>query len=513
MTLAKEIIRYLETLEIGQGRHAGKPFKVLPWQGRFLRGAFHPKAKGDAGLSMGRGNGKSSFVSGLACAFLDGPLSEPMAECLIVASSFDQGKQACFRHILHFLKPEFEKGGTGPNGLWRIQDSSNRASIENRETGALVRVMGSNPKRLHGAVPKLALLDELAQWDANKIDSSLAALKTARGKIRGSKGLWIGTRPDFEDHPFERFLTGGSGYRQVYAVDKEIDSKKLFWKQTYTRANPSLSHMPDLLEAIQEEAIDARKDPAELASFKALRLNMGVSDTIQTVLLPAEEWAKVESSKNEGRTGPYILGIDPGSGTSMTAASGYWVETGRLEAFACVGGIPNLQVRGDSDGVGPLYLRMASRGELVVTPTRVPDLEDLLIEVKTRWGYPAAIVVDRWREKELKDALEAVRFPLCPFVVRGMGFKDGAEDLRLFKKAVFRGRVTPQESLLLRAGMRDARAVSDPAGNKKLAKQSQGGRRWMAKDDCVAASMLAVAEGMRRYKITPADSGAMSCLI
>lgn len=41
------------------------------------------------------------------------------------------------------------------------------------------------------------------------------------------------------------------------------------------------------------------------------------------------------------------------------------------------------------------------------------------------------------------------------------------------------------------------RAVTAPAGNSKLAKGSQGGRRLRAKDDALAAAILAVAAGTR----------------
>ena len=40
--------------------------------------------------------------------------------------------------------------------------------------------------------------------------------------------------------------------------------------------------------------------------------------------------------------------------------------------------------------------------------------------------------------------------------------------------------------------------MSDPSGNEKLAKAAEGGRRVRAKDDAVAAAILAVAEGRRR---------------
>ena len=129
------IANYIRTLVIGQGRHVGQPFKLLPWQRRFLKGAF--SQPDDAALNMGRGGGKTTFTAAIACAAVDvdAPLVEPMAECLVVASSFDQGL-ICFRHMLHFLQPSFEKYSCG---RFRIQDSANRATITDRETGAMVR--------------------------------------------------------------------------------------------------------------------------------------------------------------------------------------------------------------------------------------------------------------------------------------------------------------------------------------------------------------------------------------
>ena len=48
----------------------------------------------------------------------------------------------------------------------------------------------------------------------------------------------------------------------------------------------------------------------------------------------------------------------------MTAAAAYWPETGRLEALAVFPMRPGLLERGQRDGVGPLYERLAARGEL-----------------------------------------------------------------------------------------------------------------------------------------------------
>ena len=51
---------------------------------------------------------------------------------------------------------------------------------------------------------------------------------------------------------------------------------------------------------------------------------------------------------------------------------------------------------------------------------------------------------------------------------------------------------------LLAAAMSEARCAVDPAGNAKLAKGKEGGRRMRARDDAAAAAILAVAIGVRR---------------
>ena len=91
--LPDRIAAYLAGLTISQGRHAGNLFEVLPWQKRFLRGAFAPGI-GEAALSLGRGGGKSTLIAGIGCAALasDGPLMRENAEVVVVASSHMQGQ-------------------------------------------------------------------------------------------------------------------------------------------------------------------------------------------------------------------------------------------------------------------------------------------------------------------------------------------------------------------------------------------------------------------------------------
>ena len=107
--LAEAVESYLVGLVVPQGRFAGEPFPVLPWQSRFIAGAFRDGVL-DAALSLGRGNGKTTLCAGLLAATvdLDGPLNSTNAESLLVASSFGQATIA-FRHVLRMLAPTLER--------------------------------------------------------------------------------------------------------------------------------------------------------------------------------------------------------------------------------------------------------------------------------------------------------------------------------------------------------------------------------------------------------------------
>ena len=218
---------------------------------------------------------------------------------------------------------------------------------------------------------------------------------------------------------------------------------------------------------------------------------------MESHLLQPGTWKEAEGKA--AAVGGWVLGIDLGTTEAMSAASGFWPETGRLDAVACFGDDPDVKARGLRDGVGSLYAKMESRGELVLSAGRVSDLRTLIDEVWERWGKPSAIVCDRWREAELRKALARAGWPRVPLVIRGMGFKDGAEDVRDFHAGVpaRTGHPRPQSPPLASA-MASCRTVSDPAGNRKVAKGAQGGRHSRSRDDAAAAAILAVALGWRK---------------
>ncbi len=486
------LIEYLEGLTIIQGRLAGQPFPLFPWERRFVNGAFRSGVS-EAALSVGRGNGKTTLVAGLGAAAVDGPLAVPRAETLLVASSFEQGRIS-FEHILAFLR-ERHGAELDNKSKWRIWDTAQQARISNRSNGATVRCLGSDPRRAHGAAPSLILLDEPAQWPDTSSDRMLAALRTAAGKQPTCRLIALGTLPADKEHWFSKMLFGGADYSQVHAAGKEAPK---FQARTWHKANPSLRYLPDLLDAIRRESAKAKRDPAVLASFEALRLNLGTTDTLRSVLLGLDTWLAIEGEAP--REGGCVWGIDLGTSAAQSAIAAFWPDTGRLECMAAFPTEPTLEERGLRDGVGKLYDSCYRRGELIQVGGAAVSVIELVQAAQERYGAPFALASDRWREAELRDALKGAGLPLAKLELRGQGFRDGAEDVRAFVRWCLEGKVTPLPSMLLTSAVGEARTVADQAGNAKLAKGVEGGRRLRARDDAAAAGILAVALASRQPK-------------
>lgn len=164
---------------------------------------------------------------------------------------------------------------------------------------------------------------------------------------------------------------------------------------------------------------------------------------------------------------------------------------------------PGLGDRGAADGVAGRYIEMADRGELVTMGDNTVPVDRFLADVVALLDgqASAAICGDRFRHAEFVEALRGASLDHVPCVWRGMGWRDGSEDVERFRRALFEGKVKAAPSLLLRSAFADAITIVDPADNHKLAKGRSTGRI-----DAAAATVLAVAQGVRMVG-TPKSKG------
>ena len=222
------------------------------------------------------------------------------------------------------------------------------------------------------------------------------------GKRKDARALFIETRPANDAHFFARLLDEDdeSIFSLIYAA--AVDDNP-FAVKTWRKANPALPNGMPALDVLRAEARLAKRDVAELTTFKALRLNMGTSETEQRFLLDASIWKELETDMLPPRDGPMALGIDLGFTAAFCAAAAFWPRTGRLEGFVACGNQPLLRDRALADGVPGEYEAMYQADELVLLGQRVVPVAPFLAEVVRRYGRPDAIAADRWRADELAD--------------------------------------------------------------------------------------------------------------
>ena len=94
-------------------------------------------------------------------------------------------------------------------------------------------------------------------------------------------------------------IEGGCDFAQIHAASDEAPP---FRKRTWLKANPSLRYLPDLEVAIRTEADEAKVDPSMMAAIRALRLNQGTDDVMQSTLLDVSTWRRITGEvAREGR--------------------------------------------------------------------------------------------------------------------------------------------------------------------------------------------------------------------
>ena len=488
---AAAALRYLSRLTVPEGRKAGKPMRLARFQKEFVRGAFAADTA-VALLSIGRGNAKTALSAGLALGHLVGEIApQPKREIIFAARNRDQAKTA-FGFLVGFIEglPEDEQEQFTIRRGSRLEVETDQAG------GGLARVIPADGRSILGGAPTLAILDERAAWERDKGDNLENAILSGLGK-RDGRALIISTSAPDDTNTFSRWMDEPppGSYVQEHRPAPGLPPDDL---ESLLIANPGaregIGATPDWLVAQARRAI-ARGGSA-LSSFRNLNRNERVASDDRSVLITIDEWLAAEVSPDAlpRREGPVVLGVDLGGSRSMSAAAFYWPVTGRLECVGAFPSTPGLADRGASDGVSGRYVEMADRGELITMGDTTVPVDRFLASVVARLDgqAPAAIVGDRFRHAEFIEALRGAGLDRVPCVWRGMGWRDGSEDVERFRRALFEGRVRCVPSLLLRSAFADAITLVDPAGNHKLARGRSTGRI-----DAAAASVVAAAQGVR----------------
>ena len=204
-----------------------------------------------------------------------------------------------------------------------------------------------------------------------------------------------------------------------------------------------------------------------------------------SVLLEVDDYKLLIGRDVPERDGSPIVGVDLGSNRAFSAAVATWAN-GRTEALAVCPGIPSVaeQERRDKVPRGT-YQRLVDDGSLIVAEgLRVPPVGLLWNTMTESWGWPALVVCDRFRLRELQDVAGD-----APIETRRALWSEASEDIRACRKLVKDGPLSLAESAraLLVTSLAHSKVQADTSGNIRMVKK---GHKNESRDDVAFALTL-----------------------
>ena len=477
-----------DNLIVPTGPLAGQPFQIADWQAQFLDDALAPDTR-EAGLSVARKNGKSGVIGATLLSFLAGPLNRPNWRGIVVSLTGNLAKE---------LRTAMEQTAVASSLTGaRFLRTPTPGRIEGMD-GATLDFLAADKATGHAVGADLVIVDEAGLILESGRDLWNACLSSVSGR---DGRLWAisvqGLGPMFS----ELGARGGNPgvVFQQYSCDADCDIQD---PTEWHKSNPGLAAGIKSLRYMRDAARRAADNPPDQSAFRTLDLNCpGMPDA--EIIIPIAEWRQCEVSELPARSGPCYVGLDIGGAKSLTGAAAYFPESGRLEVWGGVGGVPGLLERGQADGVGARYEQMQQRGELTAYPgVRETPVTAFLADVGARLAAADVVNVsaDRYKQSGVEDGLNGAGLPgwidLADW--RGFGFRDGNADVTAFQRAVYGRRIAALPNLLLTSAISESKLTYDPGGNVKLDKQ-----RFKSRIDGLSAAVLAVAAGERNRHVKP----------
>lgn len=460
---------------------AGELMELPNYLQTFFSAAFAPGIQ-EAALWISRKNAKSAGVAVAALAHLVGPLRRRGWRCALV--SISKAKAAELRQQIE----EIAHASALPGLTFRRSPFPGRII----SPWGFVETLSAERFQGHASGFHVVLVDEtglLQERDRALLAGLRSSISAHQGRlvhisIRGN-GLFTGELTDRKDDP--------AVVVHEYGADK---GARLDDVEQWHKSNPGLKAGIKGMDYMRAACRRAQGNPSEARFFRAFDLNEK-QDPDKAMIVELDAWVKCVEQPEAPRLGPAFVGLDLGYVASFTSAAAYWPETGRLECYAAVGGIPDVLTRGEGDGVGDRYQRMVDAGLLHVFPgVKVTPVGPFLTWVK---GHLEGVDVlgaaaDRVRKAEVEDWFREVGLDWqMEFRRSGMGL-DGIADVLSLQNAIVSEKLRPSPSphLLLESSIEQSTLRYDENGNCVLDKSARTSRI-----DPLSASILAVGLGER----------------
>ena len=488
-------VGFIECLCHTKGTWAGKPFELIDWQERIIRDIFGIlKPNGyrqfnTAYVEIPKKMGKSELAAAVALLLCCGD-GEERAEVYGCAADRQQAS-IVFEVAADMVRmcPALSK---------RVKILASQKRMVYLPTNSFYQVLSAEAYSKHGFNIHGVVFDELHTQPNRKL---FDVMTKGSGDARMQPLYFLITTAGtdtqsicYETHQkavdiLEGRKIDSTFYPVIYGAKEDEDwTDPEVWK----RSNPSLGITVGI-DKVQAACDSAQQNPAEENSFRQLRLNQWVKQSVRW--MPMDKWdacaMPVDAESLEGRV--CYGGLDLSSTMDITAFVLVFPPTEEDEPFAVLPyfWIPeeNIDLRVRRDHVP--YDVWEKQGFLMTTEGNVVHYGfiEAFIEKLGEMYNIREIAFDRWGAVQMVQNLEGMGFTVVPF---GQGFKDMSPPTKELMKLTLEKKIAHGGHPVMRWMADNIFIRTDPAGNIKVDKEKS-----TEKIDGVIALIMALDRAIR----------------
>jgi phage terminase large subunit-like protein len=488
-------VSFIQALCHTKGTWAGKPFDLIDWQEQIVRDVFGVlKPNGyrqfnTAYVEIPKKMGKSELAAAIALLLACGD-NEERAEVYGCAADRQQAS------IVFEVAADMVRMCPALNRRVKLLASTKRLIY--LPTNSFYQVLSAEAYSKHGFNIHGVVFDELHTQPNRKLYD---VMTKGSGDARAQPLYFLITTAGdnqnsicWEVHQKALDIKNGrkhdsTFYPVIYGAALEDDWTDLkVWK----KANPSLG-ITVSIDKVKTAFESARQNPAEENSFRQLRLNQWVKQSVRW--MPMEKWdACAFAIDLDGLKGRVCYGgLDLSSSIDITAFVLVFPPVDGDDKYIVLPffWIPeetiDLRVRRDHVN----YDIWKKQGFLQTTEGNVVHygfIETFIEDLGTKYNI-REIAFDRWGAVQMTQNLENLGFTVVPF---GQGFKDMSPPTKELMKLTLEQKIAHGGHPVLRWMMDNIFIRTDPAGNIKADKEKS-----TEKIDGAVATVMALDRAIR----------------
>jgi hypothetical protein len=472
--LADYAVSFIECLTHTKGTWAGKAFTLLPWQEQIIRDLFGVvKPNGyrqfnTAYIEIPKKMGKSELAAAVALLLCCGD-NEERAEVYGCAADRQQAA------IVFDVAADMVK--MCPALHRRVKILASQKRMVYLPTNSFYQVLSAEAYSKHGFNIHGVVFDELHTQPNRKL---FDVMTKGSGDARMQPLYFLITTAGTDTHSIcyethqkavdvlEGRKIDPTFYPVIYGADETDDwTDPKVWK----KANPSLG-VTVQMEKVQAAFESARQNPGEENSFRQLRLNQWVKQSVRW--MPMEKWDKCAFAVNEEELAGRVCygGLDLSATTDLTAFVLVFPPEEQTDKYQILPyfWIPEetVDLRVKRDHVP--YDVWKKQGFIQTTEGNVVHygfIETFIERLGERYNI-REIAFDRWGAVQMVQNLEGMGFTVVPF---GQGFKDMSPPTKELMKLTLEEKIAHGGHPVLRWNMDNIFIRTDPSGNIKADKE------------------------------------------